>query len=519
MMVNNAMGLGTGDWNTHYFVIPPFVSIFLFLMYAVYFVVGSLLGVFRTAHEFAVYFMTNPAPFYLLGRLFIGAGFGTATVAAVYALGKRFFSKKTGFFGALFLTVAPLHVQHSHYIYADVPVAFVLTLVFYRLLLIHENPKLKNYLLLGALFGWAVAVKYVAIYFLPAVVLTHLQVYGRQVWGPESLKRAAGSALASIGTFALIAPYTFLDWASFSATFGHQSKAEEFTGILHHLIYSIIGGSSIIFVSLAIFGGYLLLRSKNRAGRVLIAGFLAYYAVSVFFSQHFARYMVPAFPFLALGAGYGWSRLTELFGLKTQTVILTLIFITLAVPTAYSDYLFCLKDTRTLALSWFEENIPQGTVVAVDNRFFSPRLCQSAAQIREKIQSAQTSAKRLKLEAELRAAESRKTYEVYVLKSGNDYAEEFNAQKPRVYSTWKALDEIGAQYLIFTSQLHRGKYNGLRQLNPDRMKPVKVFSPYHQDRTLVTLDPHDSTAAPHLAAELYRRRRLGPVVEIYRIDP
>ena len=80
IIVNHAMSIGAGGWNTHFFVIPPFTIYLFFLIQGLFFCLGKLSGAFKNTSDFALMFMSDPSSAYLLGRFFIGTVFGTATV-------------------------------------------------------------------------------------------------------------------------------------------------------------------------------------------------------------------------------------------------------------------------------------------------------------------------------------------------------------------------------------------------------------------------------------------------------
>lgn len=307
MMVNNALKIGGGDWNTGYFVIPPVVSYLLFLAYGIFYVLGH----FPSVDAFGVAFLQDPTPFYIIGRLIIGVIPGTMNVIAIFALGNRHFSVETGFASSLLLAVAPIHVEHSHYIYADILVTLAITLLFHALLSIVDRPSWKNYLLIGLWLGLGVAIKYTALYFVPVIILAHVIACG---W--RNLHKLVVSGVTSLCVFAILAPYTFLDWGNFYAQVITQSGGEVFVGWTHHLVYSLIGGTSIFVVLIAFFGILLGLFSHTKKVLILTTGILWFYLVNALFSQHYARYALPLVPFICLFVGVAVN--SELWGRERE---------------------------------------------------------------------------------------------------------------------------------------------------------------------------------------------------------
>ena len=296
MMVNHALKIGSGDWNTGYFVIPQLISYVLFLAYGVFYLIGHVLGYFRSTESFGLSFFQDPTPFYLIGRSIIGVVPGTLNILALYLLGKRHFSIETGFASSLLLAVAPIHVAHSHYIYADILVTLAITLLFHSLLSLVDRPSWKNYLFIGLWLGVGTAIKYTALYFVPVIILTQLVANHREWY------KIVVSGITSFCVFATLAPYTFFDWENFYSQVMTQSGGEIFVGWTHHLVYSLVGGTSIFVILVAIVGVVCGLIGHPKKAVILLSGMVWFYLVNALFSQHFARYALPIVPFVCLFA-------------------------------------------------------------------------------------------------------------------------------------------------------------------------------------------------------------------------
>lgn len=110
--------LRTRDFSPHWFAWPSLYFYIQALVYALHSLYLAFKGI-----------SPQLAGFYLWGR-FATALLGTMTVALTYWVGKKVFSKKVGLLGALFLAFSSEHVQYSHYITTDVPVAFFALVTF-----------------------------------------------------------------------------------------------------------------------------------------------------------------------------------------------------------------------------------------------------------------------------------------------------------------------------------------------------------------------------------------------------
>jgi hypothetical protein len=518
ILVNHAMSIGAGGWNTHFFVIPPFTVYFLFGLYGVFFFAGKAAGLFTDAAHFALSFVRDPSAFYLIGRFVLGVLFGTATIALVAGLGARFFSKRTGLWAAVFLALCPLHVQHSHYLYADIPVTFAVTAFLYFLLAAAKEPAAKNFLMAGLMLGWAVSVKYTAAYFAPVAALA--------AWSAGGFKKTAALFIAAAAAYTVIAPFTFLDWPEFYRQMLRQAGAEGSVGLAHHFSYSILQGAGWPFVLLAAAGAGRLWKTQRREAILIMGAVLWFYFVNAKFSQPFARYMLPVIPALSLMAGAGCEWASEKLARHklARNALWTLAAASLAIPALYGDGLFLRKDTRTECLEWFDAHARAGATVAIDNRFYAPRLPQTAAQIREKYAYLEggpgDAVKKKRLDLALKAAEGRRTYQVYTLAARGESGETgFLFLKPFVGTEWAELKRIGAEYLVLNHSEADPEIHDFKRRIAGHLELAAVFSPYRDPAQKRMQDPHGTTAAPHSLKELFARTRPGPYLEVYKINP
>ena len=170
IVVNHALAYGAGDFNPHFFKIPPLVSYLLFGCYGAFFMIGRITGFFHSSQDLEQMFFLDPTIFYLIARIVFGTLLGTSSVYLLWRIVKRFWDPKIALWASFFFAVNFLHVRDSHYIYSDIPLVFVLLLGFtvnYRIA-DGEIPTKSNgcsrpvklHLLAGAMIGLATAVKY-----------------------------------------------------------------------------------------------------------------------------------------------------------------------------------------------------------------------------------------------------------------------------------------------------------------------------------------------------------------------
>ncbi len=524
ILVNHAMALGVSGPNPHFFVIPSFSIYFLFSLYAACFAIGKIVHFFHNVNDFALLFLQDPSLFYFLGRFFLGAFFGTLTVGITAKLGKALFSPKTGIMAALLLAISPLHVEQSHYLYADVPLTLAAVCLFYRLFFVLREPSYKNYLLMGAVFGLGTGMKYTMVYFLPAVLITHILAFKKEFASLEGFSKALTAASASLLTYFAVAPYTFLDWVHFQSQIIRQSGAELPVGIFHHLVYSLIEGTSPVLFAFFLGGALFLMRRSKREAWVFIPVILFYYGINAGFSQHSARYMLPLVPLLCVLAALGWevfeSRLKKIPFFSNMAFLF--LFVSLILPSAYLDLLFLKKDTRTECLEWVHKNIPEGSAIAMDNRFYGPHLVQTKEEILKKYQFLGSEegdiARKSRLDLMVQVAEHQKTYRVYTLSQTDENGEHpFLFQRPFVKMDLEALKETGIEYLIFNYSEHNFDAYEFRRSITKELEKVMFFSPYKDPSQKIPFDPYAATAATHLRKDLLSRVSFGPYLEVYRL--
>ena len=250
-----------------------------------------------------------------------------------------------------------------------------------------------------------------------------------------------------------------------------------------------------------------------------------YYLINVKFSQPFPRYMLPLVPLLAVAAAAAWSKIeTDFFRTSLlRKTVLGVFTLSMLVPSVYGDILFLKKDTRTECLEWAQRNISPGAVVVTANRFFSPPLLQTPAQVSQKYallgRTEKDAVRKKRLDLSLLALQGKPTYNVYFLSLGKarGVSPSFLFLEPRVQADPGALEEIGADYLILNYSERTPEALELKKSMSARLELAAHFSPYWDPSKKEPTDPYASTAAPHLPGELFSRKCLGPYLEVYKI--
>jgi 4-amino-4-deoxy-L-arabinose transferase-like glycosyltransferase len=371
-----------------FFIYPPFVMHLLILLVTPIF----------AFHPFSPLDPAATTLYYIIGRS-ISASFGLGTVALMYILGKRAYSRGVGFLSATFLAFSVLHVRDSHFFTTDVPFTFFLVLLFIFFLRIMGGAGNRIYAVAGFIAGLGLATKPTILIALPLLLYVHFasvrhkrpqtsvvaEILTIHFWSPLLL--FGGVTLVTLlvmNPYPLIAPREFLRMSLQTSDFVtginqpnwvFQFTATSFCFWFTNLLWFGMG-SALEAASLL---GALWAFVRRKPADLLILIFLALYLGFIGSGfMKFIRYALPLIPFLAL---LGARFLLEIVGmaksLMTRTAVLasiatvagTSLFITLAYLNIYRQ-----QDVRIQASRWIYENIPRGTTVLVDNSYTTPLL-------------------------------------------------------------------------------------------------------------------------------------------------
>jgi hypothetical protein len=97
-----------------------------------------------------------------------------------------------------------------------------------------------------------------------------------------------------------------------------------------------------------------------------------------------AGYLAPTFPLLILAASYlAASALSRLKAERAVKIAYAALLAACIAQSARIGYSYTLPDTRTLAKTWTEENIPPGSRILIDSKASSPPLLMHPRQVRK----------------------------------------------------------------------------------------------------------------------------------------
>jgi 4-amino-4-deoxy-L-arabinose transferase-like glycosyltransferase len=271
---------------------------------------------------------------------------GLLGVAAAWWLGRAAYGRWAGLVGALGVAIATTHVAYSRMAVTDV----LLTLGVSVTLVLLVSGRFEW---AGAAAGLAASAKYPgATLAVPLVVAT---------WGNW---RRLGRALALAGAaFLVTSPFVVVHagaaWDDFNRV---QALAQDgWLGFeddpptpiaFAERLWETMGPLALV----ALVGGAIALRRRNRADRILLA-FAAAYALSLLpVAAHFDRYVLPLVPVAAVLAG----RRPTLAALALVAAVVPLWW---SIADARS---LTGRDPRLDAAAWIDREVPRSDRIAAD---------------------------------------------------------------------------------------------------------------------------------------------------------
>lgn len=350
----------TGDFNHQHTLTAFYPAFHYYLLAALYFLYFALLkvgGLAWSLDEWVAYhFFWGGDALVQIGR-WTTVCFALLTVWWAGCVGRRVWGETAGWLAALFTAVCAIHVRQSGLVAVDVPMTCWFVGAVCASLRLLDREDLTAYLWAGVLVGLTAAAKYPGALVCSAVVAAH--------WGAgRGLidRRLWGSGAAALAAFFVATPYTFLDYAVFIGHFstevnhlqqGHgQALGLGWWYYLSETLPDGLGWVGVVLMACGAFAAW-----PRRAGRVLLAAWLAYYLVMGSGQLVFVRY---ALPLLVLGAVLAGGAVARV-GVPWRYVLL---LVGLAAPLYASARIAQLQaagDTRTMARQWMETTLPSGS--------------------------------------------------------------------------------------------------------------------------------------------------------------
>jgi 4-amino-4-deoxy-L-arabinose transferase-like glycosyltransferase len=391
------------------------------------------------------------ADFYEWGRE-LTALLGAGTVLLVFLIGRRYYGRRAGLVGALFLSFFYLHALNSHWITTDVPSGFFALLPFFWIYRIGEGDDRKRIYLLGGLFcGLAMGSKYNNLLILLPLVLSHLLSRSPRRWLNWNLPLAFAAIFAG---FFISSPFIFWHLPAFfkdlAAIINHYQNEGHpgFDGSDNWRYYiSAMWADNAVVVALALAGVALAFARHKRQDIIFLSFPLLSYIQLSGYKVNFTRNLMPIIPFLTILAGWAlvviigfiWEKgLAKIkvssANLKswqnpTLGVVAILAIISPALAIVNYDRYNAYPTNRARATEYIEKELPQGSKLWIEP--FSVDMLPRSAYRVEGGKSA------LEHPPEWYAANGYN----YLVLSEAYYKEAYETAKPEIRETYRALIE------------------------------------------------------------------------------
>jgi 4-amino-4-deoxy-L-arabinose transferase-like glycosyltransferase len=381
------------DFNPYFFHYPALTFCVQFIVQALHYGVGHLVGTYPNLDAFRQAYESNPTSSLVLARL-VNVLFDLGTILATYVLAKRHADSRVGLVASALVAINPLLIEQAHLVSVDGPLTFfsVLSLMFTSR--IASSSRWKWYLLGGLTIGLASAAKYIGALLIAPLMIAHLLQSHSLKEGFRSLLSARlVVALALSGlVFLLLNPYVLLQFQNFLRDF----RAEQF-----HMSYGHFGvtasSSTWAVYALQVLPGclgwvfYLIILAstvyfvvrREGADIVLVAFPIIFFAVVMSWEMRADRYVLPVVPILILigacgvvrlwdtAVGYAKSHVPRGFPRERwhATVAGVLVGLAVSIQPLYGAFRyhrsFLLPDTRAVAKGWIVDHLSPGSVVAM----------------------------------------------------------------------------------------------------------------------------------------------------------
>jgi hypothetical protein len=261
-------------------------------------------------------FNKDPGQIWIVART-LAALLCVGGVAATYAAARRLWGVREGLVAAAVLAFAFLPVSYSRIAVTDVGALAGVALALLWAVRAYESGRLRDYALAGAAAGLALAFKYTAGLALLPVAIAALARLRRD--GPRALIGAASAAGLAALVFVAFNPYLLTSFGSFWDDLREQAQVaadepkpgQQGSGVAYYLD-SLTWGLGWLAALAALAGTVLELRRDLVRGLLLAALPLTLFAYLCLQSRYFGRWLLPAYPALAMLAAVALTRSADL---------------------------------------------------------------------------------------------------------------------------------------------------------------------------------------------------------------
>ncbi len=524
--VHRALKLGAGEIDFERDAKGGFFYL-LFVEYGVYFIWLFLTGQVSSPTEFAQHYTADLTPFWLIGRV-SHAILGLLTVYATYRLGRRAYGERTGLFGAAVVGVSLLHVARSHYIGVDIPMTLLVVLALGLAYRWSDSEEPARPWALGAVFGFAVMTKIIALAALVPIAVAHWLRRRGDGWlqrlaAPEIVKAYVVSAVVFVvGNPGFVINLRNFFGEAFAAFFGVGVETDSpgssgTAGPNLWLFYLRVLQDDLGFAlfTLALAGVVLAIVRRSRADLILLGALAAFYLlIAGAQTSHlfYPRYALPLLPPLALLAGRLLDRAMRglPFAARVNRPAVAVLSVLLLLPATLQSAGWLethrRPDSRVQARGWFEENVPPGTAVFLIGNPLVDTAPNLSLPLRNTAQN---------LDTLIRSVEGDEPAKAQILEWRKESATgvPFDLRTVRHFDTNRSLDDYlrdGVDYFVLDSHHFEAA-----RLARDRKHTAEVLESRAALADQCRTDPRIERV---WSIDARKRRLSGPSIEVFRVS-
>ncbi len=330
----------------------------------------------------------------------------TATVALVFFIGSRWYSRRVGFLAAGMISLAVLNIQLSHFFAVDaLMTTFIVATVFFAIRVAYRG-RLQDAALMGLMAGLAFATKF-SVSPLGVAIVSSLLIYALSQPGETLNLRGWRSPQAAIRqwqafkglvvatavafvTVLITQPYMFLDLETFFGNISDQSEmvrrindwpftrqyadTPRYWYQVFQLGFWGLGPAMGLVVWTGLLAGLAFAWfGRRKVDLIILAWVIPYLLITGWFDVKFMRYMVPLVPFLVL---YGarllwwagdllqaiWPRRKYLVFAPAAVMLVFTAHYTLSFMSVYSG-----PHPAQAASDWLHESAPADSLIAQEH--------------------------------------------------------------------------------------------------------------------------------------------------------
>ena len=309
-------------------------------------------------------------------------------IIATWRAAARLFGREGGAAAALLLAATPLFAINAHYLTADVPMLFWISLTLLAATHILEGGGRRWAVLAGIFLGLAAGTRYqgalagfvvAGAYLLREGDKAGSISAGTACWQGIGRRLASRdlwvAAAVSIAVFLAVNPYILLRPAQFLRELSGELHASRNPAPYLVSLWLFMQSGIGILLSLAVLGSLWLAvaRRERKVGFILI-GFGVPAALLLIGIPVNVRYMMPTALLPALLSAWAFAALLRRgfeIGKRGTKCAAPILLAVLFLVTAVQSWSYCMlfvrpeADTRTRAGEWIAENIPDGATIGV----------------------------------------------------------------------------------------------------------------------------------------------------------